>query len=455
MFSFNNIVANILLEAGPATGTAETTGQTQGQPDPSAAQTTSNPKWLQDIINHHKKLGFSDIDSQMLDKILEVAFRQIQQRIADKQVEGVYDGVRILDAIERFKKLASPDKIIKGADLGRELLNNLDKQEFGNKIAADILKYQNGQQWIPKDPMVSEAWGKMLEGHDKLAAVALGTFNNTSVLETVKQIVKRRTNIFERISHLKSLSQPFTNLITDIFKTPEAYSSGQKKVTSDFSNIVDSVYITDLIQVALAAKEFFAAEIASKKTQPVETTNNQNTTNQPEADTRLPSAYRNIPITQSLNLFDTYLNSILISEVGVFKTAAQAIGRGIQQAGKAITKNQRVAQASPQVQQRYQQYKQKLKQDQANYDAFLNGKQIQYKIVDPNTNQEGKDIGTAGPYTVGVISKIETSEAKNLINALKKIAQYTRKGVGAGERLKYAGQAMSALAGIGGAKLYG
>lgn len=411
MSKFVDLVSDILLEQPVPPGNTNNQGNTNNNPG------FVPPQWLKDIIAHHKALGFSDVTSE-LDKIIEIAFRQIQNRIADKQVESVYDGVRVLDAIERFKKIASSNQVIKGGDLGKQLIIDPQHEAVGKKIADEIKTYQNGEQWVPRDPAVSEAWGKLLQGQDKMAAVALQTFNNLSVLETVKQIVKRRTNILDRLGNLKSLTQPFTNLITNIFKTPEPYSSGAKKVTSDFFNIVDNMYVTSIIEVAIAAKEFFASEIASKKTQNV---------------------------NAGLNLFDTYYNTVLVNEVGVLKTAASAISQGIQQAGKAIMKGERLLHSSPQVQQRYQQYKNKLKQDQANYDAFLNGKAIQYKTVDPNTGQESNNLGTAGPYTVGIISKIETTEAKNLINALKKIAQYTRKGIGAGQALSKTAGALGAL----------
>lgn len=446
MSKFVDLVSDILLEEPVSSGTTNNQNNTNIN-NPGFVP----PQWLKDIIAHHKALGFSDVTSE-LDKIIEIAFRQIQNRIADKQVESVYDGVRVLDAIERFKKIASPNQVIKGGDLGKQLIADQQHEAVGKKIADEIKTYQNGQQWVPRDPAVSEAWGKLLQGQDKMAAVALQTFNNLSVLETVKQIVKRRTNILDRLGNLKSLTQPFTNLITNIFKTPEPYSSGAKKVTSDFLNIVDNMYVTSIIEVAIAAKEFFAAEIASKKTQAQPQGNNtsQNQVTVGPTPGTLPPGAPPPPTPQQnvnagLNLFDTYINSVLVNEVGVLKTAAQAIGRGIQQAGKAVMKGERQLRTSPQVQQRYQQYKNKLKQDQANYDAFLNGKAIQYKIIDQNTGQETNNLGTAGPYTVGTISKIETTEAKNLINALKKIAQYTRKGIGAGQALNKTAGALGAL----------
>ena len=61
---------------------------------------------------------------------------------------------------------------------------------------------------------------------------------------------------------------------------------------------------------------------------------------------------------------------------------------------------------------------------------------------------------TNGGFTVEEIQNKGTKEALALIEALRNITEYERKKVGRGERLKFAGQAGSALAGFGGAKLY-
>ena len=453
MFDFKDIVTDILLEE-------------------ESVLPAKAPDWINKILKKHTDLGFADIkyNDPLFQKIAQVVFRPNQNRIADKEVESVYDGVRILDALERFKKQSSNPK---QNDFTVGIKSFTDEAEKGNNIASEIEKYQSSQQWVPIDSFVSYAWGKLLQGHDKIAAVALQTYNKLSVLETVKQIVKKRTSITDRISSLKSLTQPFTNLITDIFKTPEPYSSGQKKVTSDFANIVDSLYVTDLISVALAAKELFKTEIGSKKLQSTEPeTGNQNQQQTQQQSTEPETGNQNqqqnqqqtqtsqggvssttVPRNSSgistrttyanagLNLFDTYINSVLIQELGVLKTIGQAIGKGFQQVGKTA----KYIQASPEVKQRLGQVKQKLQQDQANYDAFINGKQIQYKTIDPKTDKDTETIGTTGPYTIEVISKMGTTEATNLVNALKKIAQYTRKGIGLGQAVSKTAGALGAL----------
>ena len=58
-------------------------------------------------------------------------------------------------------------------------------------------------------------------------------------------------------------------------------------------------------------------------------------------------------------------------------------------------------------------------------------------------------------YTIKEIEDMGTEESLALINALKDIAEYERKKVGRGERVGQAMSAAGALAGFGGAKLYG
>lgn len=68
-----------------------------------------------------------------------------------------------------------------------------------------------------------------------------------------------------------------------------------------------------------------------------------------------------------------------------------------------------------------------------------------YKVL---INQQGK-------FSIGDLIQTKTPEAVDLVTAIRDIAAYTKEKVGRGQRLKFAGQAMSALAGIGGAQLYG
>lgn len=455
MLNFNNVVTNILTEA------------------------IATPKWYKDVIDNFVQATNIQVDSSVpptdndLRKTLQIAIKGETGNVSPQQI-----AISCLALFDLFVQLTATQwgaNWKKGGTLTLEnFIGSVDVNDPEIKAILDNWTDLTSLQWNDYKPQTrngSEVKRKAEKEIDTLGAAALTTYNNLSIIETVVQIVKKRTNFFDRISNLKSLSQPFINLIRDIFKFPEQYSSGQKKVSSDYFNIVDNLYVTELFKIALYAKDFFQSEIASKKMQ-LSQPNSQNQTTPPTpTPTNPPPGAPPVPgtppapfrgragtynLSDNLNYFENYVADILLNEVGMIRTAAQAIGRGAQKIGKTITKKGRITQLDPETRKRYEEYKKRLKGDQANYDAFLSGKQIQYRTIDPATNKETNEPPkTAGPYTIGVISKIDTDEARILIRALQGLAQYTSKGVGAGERLRHAGAAMGAAANFGGAKLYG
>jgi hypothetical protein len=453
MLNFNSVVSNILTEA------------------------ISTPPWYKDIIDIFTKSTNIQVDSSVpptdndLRKTLQIAIKGETGNVSPQQI-----AISCLGLFDLFVQLTTTQwgaNWKRGGTLTLEnFISSVDANDPEIRTVLDNWKGNSNLQWNEYKPQTrngSEVKRKAEKEIDTLGQAALRTYNNLSIVETIVQIVKKRTNFFDRIGNLKSLSQPFANLIKDIFKFPEQYSSGQKKVSSDYFNIVDNLYVTELFKIALYAKDFFESEIASKKMQ-LNQTNSQPTNPVPLTPTptnpppgappvpgTAPAPFRGrVGTYDSFNYFEKFVNDILLNEIGMIRTAAQSIGRGVQNVGKVITKKGRIAQLDPQTRKRYEEYKKRLKGDQANYDAFLSGKPIQYKTVDPTTGKETSEpLKTAGPYTIGIISKIDTDEARVLIQALQGLAQYTSNGVGAGERLRHAGSAMGAAAGFGGAKLYG
>ena len=73
---------------------------------------------------------------------------------------------------------------------------------------------------------------------------------------------------------------------------------------------------------------------------------------------------------------------------------------------------------------------------------------LQNNVMAPQSGQKPD-------YTIKGIDDMSTEESLDLIEALRSIALYERKKAGRGERLKYASQAVGALANFGGASLYG
>jgi hypothetical protein len=299
-------------------------------------------------------------------------------------------------------------------------------------------------------------------------------YGNDSVINAVQEIVKKRISFFTRIAKLKNPSAPFTNLILDVFKYPEQYDSGAKKFTSDFE-AVDKLYISDLIKIAKAAKQFYASEIANLKLIPPQTQQNA-----------------------SLNLFDLWVGEILseankieirninnvnyftikddkgnvkfndteknvlnrarqidktITSLGLLKQRGDVVRQLFQQPSRSTsTQTPQKPQGTPsQTPQQSQQILNTLKQNALsdkeipNRIAFLSGQPIKYVSVDPKT---GKDTNVVNDldtkkYTVKFISSLKTNEAKVLIDTLNSVASYSKSRMGAGELIKKTGQALA------------
>jgi len=467
MFDFNNLVSNTLLKE--------------------QNQTPVVPDWLKNIIKKHSEI-YSDIKDTRLESLFNIANKRPRPSAAD--LRNDIDAIRIIDILKRLAD--AMDQIPRTYEEFLNGLNDVKIAQMGVNINNEInsITAQTKANWSIKDITISNQYKIARADADKAAAAALSTYNSKSILEATKQIITKRTNLWDRIGKLKSPTQPFTNLITDIFRFPKEYMSGSKKVTSDFQEIVDGLYVQNLFRVGLAAKEFFAAELANLKmtsnTQlslkgetPEEMAKriranvgrsqagnqssrysqwSQNAGRAPSTSsqwtgvqgTTTPSGPGRTTTTyDNLNYFEQLVNSILINEIGVLSTISQGVQRG----AKLLQQGERLAQ-DPEYRRRYEDLKKRLKQDQANYDAFLTGKPIQYKKIDPTTQKETNETGTAGPYTVGTITNMETPEAVELITALRAIAEYVRKGVGTGERIQGAKQALQSIWDLSGHKLY-
>ena len=451
---FTDIVSDILLEG----------------------EVTGAPKWLNEVIKQHDNLFKTNIS----DNDLQTAFNKSGPGyVAQQEIPNIQSFIRLIAVLNNLYKNSKTNKPTDLTTFYNTFPDTGDSKAIQNILTDTIKKFNNKSDWtIAKfDSGLADIYDKWLGVADQQAKVALETYNNDYILPATQKIITKRTSFFDRIARLKSPTQPFTNLIVDVFKYPEEYISGTRKVTQDFPDIVDNLYVTSLFNVGLAAKNFFAAEITRLKTEnntnnsqnnspPQQQTNNQNqqqTGNQNQQQTQTSQgdisrttvprgssgvSTRTTYTNAGLNLFDTYFNSVLIQE-GPVGQAVQFL-RNVGGATKA-------ASLSP-IKQFPEVFKKTFK-DNANLMNFVTGKPVQYKRVDANGKEiSGSDsTGTTNPenYSIVNISKMETTEAVELIKALRSIAEYTRKGVGAGERLKYASQAVGALASFGGASLYG
>jgi len=416
MFNFQQLVSSIIFEEE---ATSNNTLPSQPQP------------WLNEILKKHNDLFGNTVN--LTDAATgNTIFSALKASYASEQTALSNIGIiRLLDFFQQLYDMLPAPK----PDTWTKFINKINVStgqiaEFGQQYLNGIKQLTQDKkiQWDVASGKIRKAWQQAQSAGDKQAAVALNTYNNKSVIDTVQSIVNKRIDVFKRLGRLKGPFRPFGVLIEDIFKTPELYTSGQKKYTNDF-DAVDDLYIKDLITVALAAKEFYATEITNLKLQQLETSSLQ----------KFNKRFKDI------------LNELSSAEISAGKRRVYI--PPTQQTQSQQTNKEQQKQVNKDVQEKV--YQKALK-DEINRINFLWGQPISYNTIDLQTGEKtGERTTNPDQYTIGNIQKMETTEAANLIKALQSIALYIRKSVGAGERLKYASQAVGALASFGGASLYG
>lgn len=454
MFNFEGLVSNVLLE------------QDQQLPD-----------WFNKIIKKHDEVFGTNISDGELNTLWSLVAGK--SYVADRDIASNFQLARIIDLLSRlYNIIKSKNTNIQGKPTWEEFKSYLNSSSFavqeGNKMFEAIKNATPATKelWQPLDPSVRRGYEKALADGDKLSSAALTTYDGSSVVQAVQQIINKRINVFTRVAKLKNPKTPFSNLIQDVFKQPELYLSGQKKYSSDFEAI-DDLYIKDIIKVAMAAKDFYASEIAKLKMQQTE-----EQTNILDAQMRLPG-FENT----SLNLFDKFVDSMLVENNPLpshyqniqiappqqQRTRASRPSQPRDPRTGRYTSTRQQNQSQAQQQNQPQQQFNKVTFDKL-YDAalkdvlnrlnFLSGKPVTYTKVDNDGKETGQQ-GTTDPakYTIGNIRKMESNEARELVNALQDIALYTKKRPGAservGQRLQALGSAGSNIAALAGAKLYG
>lgn len=382
MFDFNEIVNTLLLEADPVTGPdKEATPEEKN----TASDTIKKSPWFQKIIAKHAELKYGQIDDKLQDSIIQVALTQYP---TDTDILRIFGGIRVYDTLVQILNTR------KSGTAKVAYINEPDFAKNGDLIANKIASLQPGK-WGVTDPENVKRYERVKGSIDKQAAIALNTYNNLSIFDATQQIVKRRTDLLSRIANLKNPSQPFAKVITDIFQSPEQYLSGQKAVSTDFSDLVDGLYVKDIINIAVAAKDFYATEL------------------------------------------DTLKNSTAVD-----RNTYRKRGEG----GRFVK-----APVTPETQRRLKE----IKQNTQAYLNFINNKPVQYNVITKKGTETGEVKTTEpGAYTIGKIQEIETPEAVALISALRSIAQYDRTKPGVSQRMAGAQQALQGVAAFGGAKLY-
>lgn len=466
---FRDLVSNILVEQDPPPGaSAESVNTARG----------GVYKILTDILKKHDELDFSNKKFNNNDTSLNDIFTVVAGKnyVADNDVKNNLGDVRVIDILQTLYDTTNNKTTYKTWEQFKELLNKDTNENYikilnnyQNKINS--LTLVNKEDWPILHVQVKRAYENALKEVASLGEKALqgdGELSNSSVIDAVQKIVNRRIGVFTRMAKLKSPKQPFTILINDIFKTPELYLTGSKKYSSDFA-AVDKLYIEDLIKIAIAAKEFYADEVVKLKTQSPE-----QSPDDPQG--RLPG-FENT----SLNLYDTFVNSVLVEMAlksqtqigGEIASGARApvqvmgtkypggsfssqeynrqFDNKLRQTGQEPEsyRNQEIGQEpsktiNPSI---IKQLEDKALQDVPNRIRFLTGIPVQYLVVDEtgkDTQQKGV-IDSSKEYNIGSILKINSPKSQNLINALGAIAQYSKTRPGAGEIASKTAGALGAL----------
>jgi len=444
MLDFNEIINNFLLEADPVTSNTQ-------------------PQWFTDLLATYNKLFKENIDKNFVaTKIYPAVVKRTDR--GDITAMGI-NRARILDFLKPlFDKQEEKKKL---GDLNLFLAKVDDTDETAKAKIKEIQKYKTSTDWNITYGEVLNAYNGAIEQVNTTSAIALETFNQLSVFNTVQEIVKRRTSVFDRVASLKSPTAPFKNLLQDIFKTPELYLSGQKEITSDWNSIVDNLYITTICEIALDTKKLFLSlirppevvpepeiapdgkiKIKTKKT-PVDgdvVVVNKGKPNQKEylydkgkwisynettktwdVDTKRSAsrAFNRLPVNAGLELFAKLVEQVLFEVSTDTSTTTPATTTSSISTPKDYTK------------------------DEAAYNKFYLDGILPVDIL-RGKDESGKPI----VYNIKKISELPTPEAQDLITNLRRISHYEKTKPGAGERLAGVSQAAGALASLGGAKLY-
>jgi hypothetical protein len=399
MFNFTDLVSDILLEA-------------------------ITPDWYKDIISRFREVTetttITDIVPPTGDlfKTLSQAIKGDVGNVSPKQIS-----INLLSLFDLFVALSETNW---GKQLRKTSTHTVESfimdpnGGYNNPETAQIINtwtQVNTYLWSEYTPITrngSEVQRKAQNDTDTLGAVALQTLSNQTILGATQAIVAKRVNALESITSLRFGN--FNNLIKDIFNRLPGYVSGSIKITKDFDKLVDDLYVADVYSVAAYSMAFYDSEVdrlasTSKETATVST--------QPKPKlTTMPSGAPPIPVTSSLDLVDLYKQKLLKEEGTAAAVAAALAAAGV--TGAIIN------------------YIKKRPYDLGFMNFIDNG------IID-TTTKDNQQIKSDTKYSIEAIQKIQTKEARDLIQKLQSIAQYTKKKTGAGEIAGKVAGALGAL----------
>jgi hypothetical protein len=394
------------------------------------------PDWFQKIINKHRELFGIDITDEDISDFFDLLD---DARISETDGLKNYNKIRILDFMKTFYDSMNPKP--KDVNEFKNLLTN--NTNFANLPLVKkilLLNPTTKSQWELTNKNIADLKVRSETSAGQKGADALqNEYGNDFIIPAVQKIINKRIGFFTRVAKLKSPTTPFANLINDVFKNPEQYESGAKRFTSDFE-AVDKFYIDNLIEIAKAAKQFYASEMARIKLSPEQLGGFL------ESFTMwVDDILNEAPLTSALQAGLARANQISSQPVQQQPADKNQVLRNIAASRTARqASNFNNKQISPQV---TKDLKQKELQDIPNRILYFSGQPIKFKkfkVVNANKIEETDKEITITPLKVSQISQLKTPEATALSQALSKVAEYTKSRMGAGELIKKTGQALAA-----------
>ena len=405
MVNFEQLVKNVLLSEG-----------------------ITNIPWFDELLTKHDKLKYgSAISEQDLSDFFDLLD---DSKISETQELSYRGKLRVLDIMKYlYKKMQNKPK-----DL-QTFLSQLDTFEKDPNLTK-IKSLTKKTDWNFLTPEIKELEQRIekLAGQ-KGADTLISEYGNDFIIPAVQRIVKKRVDVFTSLARLQPPSKPFNSLILDVFKYPQQYKSGTKKYTSDFEE-VDKFYIDNLIEIALAAQDFYTSEMVQLKT-------------------------RQSISQEKLNLFNLMVGQILNEQTPsstTFRGGETTTSSGLivpvsdTSPKKPVTPTQQTV--SKEVVDTIRQELLSEPQIQNKINFYL-GKPVNYTLIDIGGNLEQDTPKQTDPQNYKINQLQKNPRAKNLIQALSRVAEYTKKKPGVGERMKQLGSAADATLAAMGVKLYG
>jgi len=448
MFNFTDIVSDILLEE-PQQGQATPPSGNPQNPTSGAAQTqTNNQTDVNDAEKIKGSAGFMELVNAYNTQYgqspnINEALKAANIVTGGKYLAAKYTSlgyIPFIDAFAQVYALIEDDKkrSYTQTDIINTILSEPAKYDpVFNNVAAAIKKTTNLQEYSPSNPEVNRAWLNLVNETNKLSQTAIQSLGSDTVHSAIVKIIAKRIPVLDRVMGLKGIIKPFNkSLITPVlhqFKKYTGYKQGDakknpagwlkdrlwpKKVSGDFSKMVEDISANNLLNVAVLAYEYYIY-LLSTQGKPLNPQKQEM-----DQQMRLPG-FENT----SLNLFNKHVGNIL-NEIS---------GTGIAQMANKFK----------------QQQKRQTPQQQKQETSGLPAEQIEKisnqvgNIPDPDYTtfiDDGESRYLPGiKYNLSTIAKDPSNEARALYKALTDMAYFVRPRLGLAQVAGATAKALGAL----------